>query len=181
MYSDSIEYTLTNLGARHKAVRILIGRDDLIYDIANMAFVEGDIMQTEDDHDRHQVIDIVEDGNRDRVDRILNKAFCEIVEATYPYSKREIEGAAACSNLHESPTRYLLSLTVPNDFSETTVDLIVHYIHEYMVCSALSDWMSITNPSAQEKWILKQQEAMSELRIAVNMRARRVRRTMAPF
>lgn len=181
MYSDSTEYLVTNLGTRSKAVRIIMQRDELLFDIANMAYVEGDIIKTEDEHDRHQITDIIEDGNRERIDRMLSKAFSDVVEATFPYSKSEIEGAAARSNLHESPKRYILSLVVADDFSLTTVEHLVHYIHEYMVSTALYDWMSITNPEAAEKWQLKATDAMSEIRISINLRTRRVRRTMSPF
>ncbi|MBQ7280613.1 MAG: hypothetical protein IJR13_07830 [Bacteroidales bacterium] len=181
MLSDSITYTLTNLTARDKTVRILINRSELLHDISNMAYVEGDIMETEDDHQRHQVFDIIQDGNIDRIERVLNKSYTEIEEATYPYSKREVQHGTTLSDMHEGPRVYSLLLTLPKDFAEATLDHMVHLIHEYMVCAALSDWMSITLPTAADKWTMKKETAMDDLRRAVNFRIRRVRRTMSPF
>lgn len=46
---------------------------ELLYDIANMAWVEGDLMDGVDyNHIKHLVQDVVEDGNRDRVMRIVD-------------------------------------------------------------------------------------------------------------
>ena len=59
--------------------------------------------------------------------------------------------------------------------------MLLHNVHEYMVCRAMADWMGITKSSVAEQWLAKQEEAMSQIRLTVQMRVRRVRRTMAPF
>ena len=56
----------------------------------NYSFVEGDIMQAEDEHARHQVFDIGQDGNVDRVTRILNLVHSECVEMLFPYTKEAV-------------------------------------------------------------------------------------------
>ena len=75
----------------------------------------------------------------------------------------------------------MIRLLVPDEYSKTTVRLIVRYIHEYMVCRVLADWMSITNPPAAENWKAKQDEALEGMKEAVNFRTGRVRRTQTPF
>ena len=69
-------------------------RNELLYDIGNYAFIEGDILEDEDEHRRHQLIDINEAGNIDLVDRMLALAHSECVEFLYPYSN------LACNKLN---------------------------------------------------------------------------------
>ena len=67
---------------------LTILRPELLQDIAGMGYVEGDMIKTDDEHDRHQVQDIVEDGNVERVTRVLDLTFAEITELMYPYTKQ---------------------------------------------------------------------------------------------
>ena len=199
--------------ARTKTVKMTFKREELLYDIRNNAYVEGDVMQAKTEHDRHQVQDIGEDGNIDRVTRVLDLAHAECEEALFPYTKENVEQE---SEMDDTPTYieptadaedtmagseetlaeeeftddtpvvkptgdYVIRLLVPDEYSKTTLRLIVRYIHEYMVCRVLSDWMSITNPPAAANWKAKQDEALEGMKEAVNFRTGRVRRTQTPF
>ena len=203
----------TGMVARTKTVKMTFKREELLYDIRNNAYVEGDVMQAKTEHDRHQVQDIGEDGNIDRVTRVLDLAHAECAEALFPYTKENVEQE---TEMDDTPTYieptadaegtvegseetlaeeeftddtpvvkptgdYVIRLLVPDEYSKTTVRLIVRYIHEYMVCRVLSDWMSITNPPAAANWKAKQDEALEGMKEAVNFRAGRVRRTQTPF
>lgn len=209
--------------ARTKTVKLTFKREELLYDIRNNAYVEGDVMQANTEHDRHQVQDICEDGNIDRVTRVLDLAHAECAEALFPYTKENVEqetemddtqtyvepveetdatasGTVADDDEHyalsddegddeftnktpaSKPTGdYVIRLLVPNEYSKTTVRLIVRYIHEYMVCRVLADWLSITNPPAAANWKAKQDDALECMKEAVNFRTGRVRRTQTPF
>ena len=203
----------TDTVARTKTVKLTFKREELLYDIRNNAYVEGDVMQAKTEHDRHQVQDIGEDGNIDRVTRVLDLAHAECEEALFPYTKENVEQE---SEMDDTPTYieptadaedtmagseetlaeeeftddtpvvkptgdYVIRLLVPDEYSKTTLRLIVRYIHEYMVCRVLSDWMSITNPPAAANWKAKQDEALEGMKEAVNFRTGRVRRTQTPF
>ena len=197
----------TGVVARTKTVKMTFKREELLYDIRNNAYVEGDVMQAKTEHDRHQVQDIGEDGNIDRVTRLLDLAHAECEEALFPYTKEDVdqetemddtptyveptadaEGTVAYMEVFTDDTTaskptgdYVIRLLVPDEYSKTTVRLIVRYIHEYMVCRVLSDWMSITNPPAAANWKAKQDEALEGMKEAVNFRTGRVRRTQTPF
>ena len=197
----------TGMVARTKTVKMTFKREELLYDIRNNAYVEGDVMQAKTEHDRHQVQDIGEDGNIDRVTRLLDLAHAECEEALFPYTKEDVEqetemddtptyveptadagGTVADPEVFTDDTTaskptgdYVIRLLVPDEYSKTTVRLIVRYIHEYMVCRVLSDWMSITNPPAAANWKAKQDEALEGMKEAVNFRTGRVRRTQTPF
>lgn len=224
---------------RTKTVKMTFKREELLYDIRNNAYVEGDVMQVKTEHDRHQVQDIGEDGNIDRVTRVLDLAHAECEEALFPYTKENleqetemddtptyIEPTADAEGTVEKPVEtpaegetdgetsgtvteedkpsvlsddeaedeftdetpkekptgdYVIRLLVPDEYSKTTVRLIVRYIHEYMVCRVLADWLSITNPPSAANWKAKQDEALEGMKEAVNFRTGRVRRTQTPL
>ena len=57
---------------RTKKITLRFKREELLYDCKNYAYVEGDVMKTDDAHDRHQVQDIAEVGNVDRLTRVFD-------------------------------------------------------------------------------------------------------------
>lgn len=157
-------------------------RDEIVYDIENYAFVEGDIMPAEDPHLRHQVFDIAQDGNVDRVNRILNLAVAETVELLYPYTKEEItDDTTALDDTASAPDQYTITLTLPEGFSSSTATLLSHLIHEYLVCRVLQDWLSITYPGASAKWEEKAEVMRAKVRTALLSRTKAMRRKMKPF
>lgn len=100
-----------NSQSKTKAVTLVFKREELLYDAENYSFVEGDIMQAEDEHARHQVFDIGQDGNVDRVTRILNLVHSECVEMLFPYTKEEIsDKQEPLDNVMTVPEEYLITL-----------------------------------------------------------------------
>lgn len=155
-------------------------RDQLLYDIKNYAFIEGSVMDTESNHNRHMVQDVGESGNVDRVTRVLNLAVAECRELLYPYTKNDLHHTDLNDDLREPPV-YGIVLSVPTDFSQTTLYLLEHLIHEYLVCKSLSDWMSITNPAKEQTWKAKAEDAEHEIRMNLHNRIAKARRRMHPF
>ena len=159
---------------------LIFWRDPLLYDIKNYAYIEGHVMETENPHQRHTVQDVGEEGNVDRVTRVLDLNVAKCREMLYPFIKRNIYRHELDDTLNETPV-YGMVLKVPQDFSQTTLNLLERLIHEYLVCKSVADWMSITNPAKVETWAIKAQEAESEIRTSLLARLRRVRRRMHPF
>ena len=155
-------------------------RDQLLYDIKNYAYIEGSVMDTESNHNRHMVQDVGEEGNVDRVTRVLNLTVAKCRELLYPYTKNELHRTELNDNLREPPV-YGIVLSVPHDFSQTTLYMLENLIHEYLVCKAVSDWLSITNPAKAQIWEAKAKSAESEIRINLHARMARTRRRMHPF
>lgn len=158
--------------------------NELLDDIKQMGYVEGDIMKTEDEHDKHQVQDIGEAGNVDRVARVLGRCFAECVELCYPYAKVPVNsesGTMYNDDTLRKPESYVMSLTLPLTFSKTTVTLVQENIHEYLVCSVMADWTSITKPDAAAAWAAKAETARIAVHMSLNNRVGRIRRPLAPF
>lgn len=165
-----------------KTVLLTFKRSEVIYDAENYSFVEGDIMKTDDEHARHQVFDIGQSGNIDRVTRILNLAHTECVEMLYPYTKTEIpDEQEALNDILAAPEEYHIELTLPEGFSISTVKLLTNLIHEYLVCRVLSDWMSITNPGSKAHWEEKFENIKYKIQTSLVSRTGKVRRKLKPF
>lgn len=144
-------------------------REQLIYDIRNYAYIEGDVMGEERQHAQHVLTDIGEKGNIDRVLRILAVVHAAVIELLYPLTKQEAVEETIDDKIWE-PDEYRIVLTVPTDMSRTTMHLLSRLIHEYMVYSVLADWMSITNPEAAANWAAKAARTEEEIQHAKNLR-----------
>lgn len=167
---------------RFKKVELVFKRAELLYDAENYSFVEGDIIGEDGEHSKHQVTDIGQSGNVDRVTRILNLVHAECVEMLYPYTKEEIPcRQELLDDVLSEPEEYSITLTLPEDFSLTTVRLLEHLIHEYLVCRVLADWMSITNPGSRANWEEKFRSIKVQIQTALVSRRGKVRRRCKPF
>ena len=167
---------------KHKEATLTFKRAELIYDASNYSFVEADIMPEGDECRRHQVFDIGQAGNVDRVTRVLNTAHAECVEMLYPYTKEEIpDEQEALDDVLKEPETYEIKLTLPETFSLTTLRLLEELIHEYLVCKVLADWMSITNPESEANWQRKFTTLREKIRTALVSRTKMIRRKLSPF
>lgn len=164
-----------------KLVFLIFHRKELLYDIENNSYIQGDVMKVKDEHERHQVMDVGQDGNVDRVTRILNLAYQECVDMLFAYTKADVFEESSLDNTFGAPEMYKMRLLVPEDFSKGTVALLKNLIHEYMVCRVMEDWMSITNTEAQPIWKNKLEEIEGKITSCMNARGGRVRRTQTPF
>lgn len=137
-----------------RTVRLKFVRSQLLYDIKNYAYVEGDVMGEERQHAQHVLVEIGEEGNVDRVSRILSVVHAAVIELLYPWTKsKPVE--EEIDDCLWAPEEYVVELHVPSDVSRTTLHLLSRLIHEYMVYRVLADWLSITNPVAAANWAAK--------------------------
>lgn len=167
-----------------KTITMHFYTSEIIYDIRNLAYVEADIMPTNDEHARHQLADIAEDGNADRLTRIIALAIAECREALFPYTKIEVADNITTDDALKAPEAYDIVMKVPDDFSDTTADYLTKLIHELIVCRALIDWLSVTdisNPAAAQNWQAKLQAVREALQSATMTKIHRTRRTLNPF
>lgn len=166
----------------NRIVTLKFKRSELLYDVSNYSFVEADILPQDAEHVKHQVFDIVQDGNVDRVTRIINLAISECVEMLYPYTRQDIGGQAKeLNDILIEPEEYVISLSLPSTFSMTTVDLLENLIHEFLVCRVLEDWLSITLPQSMERWSNKVLGLKDRIRTSLVSRTGKVQRKLKPW
>lgn len=161
--------------------RLTFYREELLLDIENYTFVTGDIMPVEDEHLKHQVFDVAQDGNDELVTRVLNLGHAECVEALYPYTKAPCVRDEELDDKLVTPEKYEIDLTLPNQFSRTTVLLLKELIHDYLVCRVLVEWLGITCPSAQPFWRERLEELKSRMKTALLGRRAPYRRKQSLF
>lgn len=165
----------------HKAV-LSFKRCELLYDAANYSFVEADILPEDSEHARHQVFDIVQEGNVDRVTRVLNLAHKECVELLFPYTKQKIDDSVhTYDDVLKEIEEYRIELSLPDGFSKTTLALLEDLVHEYLVCRVLEDWLSITLPNSWERWSMKVEALQARIRRVLMSRHGKVKRRLKPW
>lgn len=157
-------------------------RGDILYDCATCAYVVGDIADDATmDHARHQIQDITDDGNIDRVTRTLGLAHAEVVEALFPFTKDNVDDMNLLDNAKDDPDEYKITLSLPRRFSKTTLRLLTQLIHEYMVCRVLDDWLGITYPKLAITWQEKAEATLQRIREAKAATTGFTRRALSPF
>ena len=101
-------------------MRNLYSRKAVLYDVANLAYVVGDVREGEyTAHSLHHTFDICAPGNIDRVNRVLDLAIAEveaIVNPPYGISGRVVE------------------------------KLLRNLVHEYLVARVFYDWLTVAFP-----------------------------------
>ena len=161
--------------------KLIFSREELLLDIGNYAFVTADIMPAEDEHLKHQVFDVAQDGNEELVTRVLNLAHAECVESLYPYAKTACTKDEELNDTLVKPEQYVIELELPEQFSRTTVLLLKELIHDYFVCRVLTEWLGITCPTAQPYWKARLEEIARRMKLALLGRRKPLRRKQSMF
>ena len=167
-------------GVAKRSVRLKFLRSQLLYDIKNYAYIEGDVLGDENQHAQHVLVEIGEDGNVDRVSRILAVVHTAVIEMLFPYTKAEPIEEEIDNCLH-APEEYVVELNVPNTMSRTTLHHLSKLIHEFMVYCVLADWLSITNPQAAANWSAKAEAIKEEIEEVKNLRRKTFTRATNPW
>ncbi len=168
-------------GKRTEMAALRYRRDDILYDISNLAYVEGEVIGEEQQHSHHTVVDICESGNRDRVLRVLDVVHAGVIEMLYPYTKEELREFEVVFNCPRDPEEYVVVLELPDGVSRTTLHLLAKLVHEYMVYMVLYDWLSMAWPQKAESWMIKAEMTKEKIRNIINTRRGRTRLRMHPF
>lgn len=174
----------------HK-VMIELQKSELIYDIRNTSYTYADSIRSgvADSHLIHNIYDVAEDGNRDKLARILDSTIEDCREVLYRFTKMEMLGSGFDSNEWEecigSPTNeeesYYLALRMPNGFSSTSVHTMTVYIHDYIVNQSLYEWLMVVYPDGADRFWALAEEKKEKIKNASNRSAVRARIRLHPF
>lgn len=179
---------------RTKTVVLTFLRNELLNDLDQYGFVEGDVQRTDErlrngqrieqdylKHGKHQTQDITQDGNIDLVTRWLNLKLAWCREALFPWTKDPVMDNVTLDDILNDPETYTIIMTVPEDFSDTTVKYLEELIHNLLVWWVLYHWLSITKPEGAEKWLAAEQGAEEDVKKTLAKRCGRTRRPLRPF
>lgn len=180
MKNSLYEHCGCDANEERRVVRLKFLRSELLYDIKNYAYVEGDVMGEERQHAQHVLVDVGEEGNVDRVSRILTVVHTAVIEMLFPFTKAEPIEEEIDDRLH-APEEYVVELNVPITMSRTTLHHLSKLIHEFMVYCVLSDWLSITNPQAAANWSAKAEAIKEEIEEVKTLRRKAFTRATHPW
>lgn len=164
-----------------KYVELTFLRTELLYDIKNIAYVEGDLIPSSGEHNRHQTFDVGEDGNVDIVTRTLNLAYTEVVDELYPFTKKDVECGTTKDDVLQEPFDYVIEMYVPEEFAQGTVDYLENLIHDFLVTKVLIDWLGMTNPERKAHWQERLEDISDKIEAVKHRRTGRIRRTLTPW
>lgn len=164
-----------------RSVTLEFNREQLLYDIKNYAYIEGHVWGEDKQHAQHTLIEIAEEGNVDRVNRILGVVHAAAVEMLYPYTMEDAIEGEVINDRMWIPDDYNIQMKVPTSMSRTTLHLLSKLIHEFMVARVIYDWLSITHPEAARNWLDKALEAQEEINGIKNARTGVLIRPHHPF
>lgn len=172
-------------------VMIELLKKELVYDIKNTAYTYADSISSSvaDPPLIHNIYDVGEDGNRDKLARILDSAIEDCREMLFRYTKMEMLGGGFDSNEWEecigSPTNdedaYYLAMRMPSGFSKTSVHTMTVYLHDYIVNQCLYEWLMIVYPDGADRFWALAEDKKKKIKDASNRSAGRVRIALHPF
>lgn len=168
-------------GGSEKTVTLTFDREQLQYDVGNMAYVESDLMEETSGHGRHVTADVIEAGNVDRINRIFDQVHAEAQELLYPYTRRHGGRDSLLTNVQSDRNAYVIEMRVPEHFSDTTAQLLQTLIHEWFVAAALASWLGLTNDGAASKWKGRVEELRRAVDEGKNRHSGVLRRKMSTF
>ena len=155
-------------------------RSQLLYDIENICFIEGETL----DNSQYKTTQLIQDagqrGNVDRITRILDLCVDHCREALYPFSKKDVF-IPVRDDMFEEEKEYYIFLSLPTGFSQSTLDYLEKLIHEFIVDTAVADWLSITNPNKMDIWKAKSYDVENKIKSSLLTRTGRLRRPLHPF
>lgn len=139
---------------------LLFFDDELKYDIANCAKIQGDaeISKLEAGKGERMLshyIDVCQDQNMDWVNRILDLAISECEDATYIISRFDIDDNEVLDDEMPDKVEYAIELRIEDGFNDGTIRYLEKLIHDYMVARVLYEWAELTYPDFAKYWAEK--------------------------
>lgn len=140
------------------AITITLQKDELLYDIENIAYVVGLNRSTGTNFEQvSNIQNTGEGGDRDIMLRSIETAFNEIKRNVNRFIVETKESST--NDLITLTTDFSLSLTMPGNFNQASVDSIKSASHDYIVAHALIDWFSAVKPDEVAIYAQKKADA----------------------
>ena len=159
--------------------QLCIRSDEVLADVRSAAWLEQELHSELDRHRRHQIADICEPGNVERVWRLLGIAVAEVRLALIKMLT-PCDGLLPVNEL-ERPSEWLFAFRFK--VAPDEVEFLKNKIHEYLVAMVMADRAAVIIPQCAGIWQERATETLSTLRsLAATLRApySPVRRPMWP-
>ena len=159
-------------------------RKELLYDIANACYIMSDSL-TSDNHSKHNIIDIAQDGNVDWITRRLDLVNAEIQHLLSSFNKETVNEGDSTDDSFGEVDAYIYKLLVPDTFLSVTHKYLSQLIHNLMVdmciSSYLSDVIGGNSLGEAQLWLSEANEIKDKIKAALTARSKRMRVSQHPF
>ena len=174
VYDCHCNYIGDNIGGNNNGklrVLFMLNLDELKFQIGNVAYSHGDSASRVNgygkeiitEHQIHQFMDVVEEGNIEWVKNTISLAVSRIEHILYNWTWNKLKDHLSLDNIPKHKHEYIFELKVPQGFSDTTAWYILNLAQKFIVATVLEEWASITFPGGMETWSRMVQSTSVEL------------------
>ena len=165
---------------------MIIKRKDLLHDIAGTAYIIADSWEgKESPHALHQIFDICEAGNIDRVDSLLKLAAAEAAYELSPIVTLSTWRHNFRLAFPRPAAPAFCRCYAPESASKAMETALFEVTREFMVASVIHSWLAMLLPSVAAHWEKRKNSKLESLRStvarAVSARNATLRRRLSPF
>lgn len=158
-----------------KTLTITLYMSELIYDVQNKAYLTGRSRSTGDNYEavaNMQAND--DDENLNQVVRSIGNAFATLKTKVSEYM--DDSGSTADNEQTDGESNLVVALRMPSNYNEGTRESVSAAMHQYIVNTALGDWLRITDKADAADYVNLASDNLGQLREALNKRLRPVRK-----
>lgn len=148
---------------RTTRVTIRLKTDNLLYDIAQAGFLSAEAVALrlqDNQHVKHRMKDIAEDGNVDVVIRELDNAYTHSMlqlSQFAPPSPRE-EEITMTDDYDDYRDSYDYILSINHEHARFLAERLTSLLHDYLVSSAICRYISVVADTSHSSELYKQRE-----------------------
>lgn len=152
-----------------KSVTITLYASELLYDVENKTYLTGRSRQNGNNHEEVANMQASEDEeNRNQILRSFGNALGSLKTKLSEYLN--LSETSSNDALLDGTKNISISLQMPSNYNESTVDTITSAAHQYFVNTAVGDWFAITNKADASDYISQAAANIETLREALNKR-----------
>lgn len=159
-----------------KTLTITLHSSEMIYDVQNKTYLTGRSRLTQDNFEEAANMQANDDDeNKNQIIRSIGNAFAALKTKLSEYL---VEDGTTANNVLielDENSSLVLTLSMPSNYNQATIETIASSAHQYIVNTAISDWFGITNKNDAADYIAYATRNITEMREAVNKRVRPVR------
>lgn len=159
-----------------KTIDINLNLSEMVYDIQNKTYLTGKSRREGDNHELVANMQANDDEeNANQVFRSISTAFANLKMKLGEYL--DIDHITADNALIDGSARLNLTLKMPSNFNNSTIDTVAAAAHQYVVSMAIYDWFVITDKKDASEYASLADISLKIISEAVSKRSRPKRPT----
>lgn len=154
-----------------KTIDINLDLNEMVYDIQNKTYLTGKSRHDGENHEQVANMQANDDEeNANQVFRSIATAFANLKMKLGEYL--DLQHTTATNTLIGIDTKLNLSLNMPSNYNNSTIDTVAAAAHQYIVSMAIYDWFVITDKKDAEEYSSLADLSLKIISEAVSKRVR---------